>query len=328
MSKTRISKFLFVIGLLFSNFTFGQFLSNEYSEKIKSADSLYNLKRYSAAANSYSSAFKSFGWKGLCEDRYHAACSWAFAGNADSALFNLERIASALFYSNYNEVISEPAFLSLHNNTKWLSVLELIKSNHQKGELNPNMTLTEELENIYSDDQKSRKMLDTIPPESKEREAVYKIMIEKDHYNLQKVKTILDTYGWLSEDTLGVHGNSALFLVIQHADLKTQEKYFPMMSEAVRTGKIKRSSFALLQDRMNLRQGKKQIYGSQIDRDEEAKIYFVSALEDPDNVDKRRAEVGLQPLKDYVKMWDINWDIEQYKKDLPAIEKRLKLKNN
>ena len=31
----------------------------------------------------------------------------------------------------------------------------------------------------------------------------------------------------------------------------------------------------------------------------------VSPLEDPDNVDKRRAEVGLGPLADYVSNWNI-----------------------
>jgi hypothetical protein len=45
-------------------------------------------------------------------------------------------------------------------------------------------------------------------------------------------------------------------------------------------------------------------------------------LADPDNVDKRRAEVGLTPLAEYVKHWGIKWDVDDYKKQLPAIEKR------
>ncbi len=316
-----------IVCLLLCNYTYGQKLPTEYTERIKKADSLYKAKDYIESSNVYSTAFKTLGWKGLGEDRYHAACSWALAGNPDSAFFNLVRIVTALYYSDFNQVISESTFISLYNDKRWLPLLELIKTNQKKGELNPNLSLTEELEIIYSEDQKYRKMLDTIPPESEKREAVFKMMAEKDHYNLQKVKTILNRHGWLGEDTIGIHGNSALFLVIQHADLKTQEIFFPMMQDAVYSGKLKKSSFALLQDRMNLRQGKKQIYGSQIDRDEQAKIYYVSPLEDPDNVDKRRAEVGLQPLKDYVKMWDINWDLKQYKKDLPAIELKEKIKN-
>jgi hypothetical protein len=316
-----------LVCIFISFYCSGQNLPKEYTEQIKRADSLFVTNNYIESANTFSLAFKTLGWKGLGEDRYKAARSWALAGNSDSALFNLERIANALYFSDYQQVFSDSAFLSLHNDMRWLPLMELIKNNQKKGELNPNLSLTEELEIIYSDDQKYRKMLDTIPPESEARNAVFKLMGEKDHYNLQKIEKILDTYGWLGEDTIGIHGNSALFLVIQHADLKTQEKYFPMMQKAVNIGKLKKSSFALLQDRMNLRHGKKQIYGSQIDRDEQAKIYYVSPLEDPDNVDKRRAEVGLQPLKDYVKMWDIDWDIEQYKKNLPAIEMKEKLKN-
>ena len=81
---------------------------------------------------------------------------------------------------------------------------------------------------------------------------------------------------------------------------------------------------ALLEDRVALRQGKKQIYGSQIGVDPDTGEHYVQPLEDPDNVDKRRAEVGLEPIANYVKLWRINWNVEQYKKDLPGIIKREK----
>ena len=45
---------------------------------------------------------------------------------------------------------------------------------------------------------------------------------------------------------------------------------------------------------------------------------------DPDNVDKRRAEVGLPPIAEYIKNWDMKWDLEQYKKDLLSIEAKEK----
>jgi len=92
------------------------------------------------------------------------------------------------------------------------------------------------------------------------------------------------------------------------------------MREAVKHGKAQASNLALLEDRVALGQGKKQIYGSQIGRDPETQLYYVSPLEDPDNVDKRREAVGLQPLAEYVSRWQIKWDVEQYKKDLPKLE--------
>lgn len=42
--------------------------------------------------------------------------------------------------------------------------------------------------------------------------------------------------------------------------------------------------------------------------------FYVSPIEDPQNVDKRRGKVGLGPLADYISNWDIIWDVEKHKK--------------
>jgi hypothetical protein len=55
----------------------------------------------------------------------------------------------------------------------------------------------------------------------------------------------------------------------------------------------------LLEDRILLREGKKQIYGSQVRRNE-AGEWEAHSLEDPERVDERRASVGLPPLAQYL----------------------------
>ncbi len=134
------------------------------------------------------------------------------------------------------------------------------------------------------------------------------------------VKAILDQYGWVGEDKVGPQANTTLFLVIQHADLATQQTYLPMMRKAVADKKAEPSALALLEDRVALGEKRRQTYGSQIGEDSTGTAY-VLPLADPDNVDKRRAEVGLTPLAEYVKHWGIKWDVDDYKKQLPAIEK-------
>jgi hypothetical protein len=207
-------------------------------------------------------------------------------------------------------------------------LLEIIKQNKEKAEVNLNKPLVSELDSIYTEDQKYRLQIEEIEKkygwESNEMKAHWKMINEKDSINLIKIKLLLDKYGWLGTDVIGEQGNSTLFLVIQHSDIATQEKYLPMMREAVKNGKAKGSALALLEDRVALRQGKRQIYVSKIGRENDTKLYYVSPLDDPDNVDKRRAEVGLQPLADYVNYWQIKWDVEQYKKDLPTIEAKEK----
>ena len=158
--------------------------------------------------------------------------------------------------------------------------------------------------------------------------AYWKIIDKKDSINQIKVRSILDKYGWLGADVVGRQGNLTLFLVIQHADQATQEKYLPMMRDAVKNGKAQASALALLEDRVAMGQGKKQIYGSQIGTDMETNQYYIRPLSDPDNVDKRRAEVGLEPLAEYAQRWQIKWDVVQYKKDLPAIEAKEKAQRN
>lgn len=317
---------LFYAFLFTTAFVLAQGLPADYSANVRIADSLYNAGNYLNSGKTYSMAFAANGWKGLSNHRYNAACSWALAGVPDSAFFQLERIAQKANYTNYGHISTDADLKTLHEDVRWKPLLDLILQNKEKAEVNLNKPLAAKLDSIYVDDQKYRQELNEMEKkygwESKEMQDQWKIISEKDSINLIKVRANLDQYGWLGPDVVGGQGNMTLFLVIQHADLQTQVKYLPMMREAVKNGKAQGSNLALLEDRVALGMGKKQIYGSQIGRDESTNLYYVSPLEDPDNVDKRRAEVGLGPLADYVSRWNIKWDVEQYKKDLPMLERK------
>jgi hypothetical protein len=148
----------------------------------------------------------------------------------------------------------------------------------------------------------------------RQKDSIWKIIEIKDRINLCKVKDILDKYGWLGPDEIGVTGNSTLFLVIQHSDLSTQEKYLPIMREAVKNKKALPGDFALLVDRVAISKGKNQIYGSQVNSFD-GQHYYLLPLENPDSVDIKRTEVGLSPLADYLQLFNIKWDLVEYKKN-------------
>lgn len=87
-----------------------------------------------------------------------------------------------------------------------------------------------------------------------------------------------------------------------------------MLRKAVKEDKARASSLAFLEDRVALREGKKQIYGCQLSsHPNQPGKYYLSPLIDPENVEKRRASVGFQPLTECVKSWDIIWDVEDFK---------------
>jgi len=314
--------------IIVAQFSFGQ--RNEYFTLVKKADSLYKAKEYEKSAFAYSDAFKAMSGKGLTNDRYNAACSWALSNNPDSSFFQLDRIATKANYMDYQHVTTDPDLVSLHTDERWKPLLEIIKQNKEKAEANLNKPLVAELDSVFTDDQKYRQQASGIEKkygmQSNEMASLWKTIKEKDSVNLVKVKSLLDNYGWLGADVIGRQGNLTLFLVIQHADSSTQRKYLPMMREAVIQRKANASDLALLEDRVALGKGEKQIYGSQIGFNPETKLYYVLPLEDPDNVDKRRSEVGLGPLSDYVQQWNIKWNVEEYKKTLKEIEAKQKSK--
>jgi outer membrane protein OmpA-like peptidoglycan-associated protein len=295
---------------------FGQTTTNKYDILIKKADNFYRIKNYKTSALTYSQAFKLIKGQVPITDRYNAACSWALAGISDSAFSQLNTIASTENTITYEQLSSDHDLKSLQKDKRWKPFLKAIKQNKERQEAKLNKPLMKMLDSIRLEDQQYRSRIDDIKVNygfnSKEMKELWKIINEKDSINLIKVKVVLDSYGWLGSDVIGDDGNSTLFLVIQHSNQKTQEKYLPMMREAVKVGKAEASSLALLEDRVAIGQGKKQIYGSQIMIDPKTGKNSLAPVEDFANVDKRREAVGLQPLDTYLE----NWGIATKKKDV------------
>lgn len=264
----------------------------------------------------------------MWNDHYNAACAWSRAGNKDSAFAQLEILVARKF-SDLVHLAGDEDFESLHTDARWEMIFAKVRANKEKAEASLDKKLVAILDTVFENDQKYRNQFDAIEKKygqrSKEMTDLWKTINYYDSADLEIVVAILDKYGWVGPDVVGGRGSSAIFLVIQHSDIAIQDKYLPLMCDAVKNKKADPSSLALLEDRVALRHGKKQIYGSQIGRDAEGN-YFVDKLEDPDNVDKRRAEVGLGPLAEYVGTWNIKWDPAAYKKELAEKEKKEKKK--
>ncbi len=293
-----------------------------YADAIKKAETLYDSKDFKNSGLAYSKAFSAHK-KANESDRYNAACSWSLAKVADSSFVQLQKIGKE-GYANYDHVIQDTDLDNLHSDKRWKPWLDQVKSNQEKALAKIDHKLKNQLEQVLKDDQDLRKQLPELEKKyglkSDEVKKQWDLIEEKDKINLNIVTKLLDEKGFPTQDVVGGTAVTAVFLVIQHSDQKTREKYMPMFREAALKGELPNSSYALLKDRTDLGQGKKQTFGSQIMTDANTGKSFVRPLEDPENVDKRRAEVGLDPISNYVKRWNITWDAKQYIKDLPEIE--------
>lgn len=139
------------------------------------------------------------------------------------------------------------------------------------------------------------------------------------------VAKIIDKYGWLGKDKIGKEANETLFLGIQHIDdLVVQSKYLPAIKDAVKKGNAEPWHLAFLTDRILMNQGKKQVYGTQKIITKNPETSYIIPLENPEKVDELRKEIGLDPLNDDLQEDGLSWNLEDYKKDLPRIEKLYK----
>ncbi|SDU11735.1 hypothetical protein SAMN04487762_1899 [Polaribacter sp. Hel1_33_78] len=296
----------------------------KYAELKTEAWNLYENQEYLGSAKKYSEAFTALGNKGNTNDRYNAACSWALANQIDSSFVQLFRIAEKGNYSNYGHITTDGDLNALHSDKRWNEVLNLVKGNKEKAEENLDKPLVAILDTIYQEDQGLRRQISEVEEkygrDSDEMKAHWETINEKDSINLIKIQKILDEKGWLGQDIIGGQGNTTLFLVIQHSPIEIQQKYLPMMREAVKKNNARPSSLALLEDRVALRTGKRQIYGSQIGRNQETGEFYVSPIENPEKVDERRAEVGLGTLQEYISNWNITWDVEKHKEMTAKLE--------
>ena len=150
--------------------------------------------------------------------------------------------------------------------------------------------------------------------DSPEIQKLAQMELIQDSLNLIEVEKIIAEHGWLGPDLIGEKGNKTIFLVIQHADITTQEKYLPILKDAVQNGNTKGAYLALMEDRILIRHGEKQIYGSQIAMNYETNQFQLSPMIHPEDVDNRRNKIGLNPIADYLKIWDLTWDLEVFKK--------------
>lgn len=164
--------------------------------------------------------------------------------------------------------------------------------------------------------------------ESKEAE-VYQKKYRKNHaVNIKKVRKILDKHGWPEPKLIGEQGNRTICNVLQHADQETREYYIPIMKQAVLGKKLEARYLVRAEDRIATDKGKLQIYGGQMKYYPETKSFNVWPVFDPENIDKRRAKIGLEPIAIFLKnRFDFEWNLEeQIKRSIDFENKRKEIK--
>ncbi|MCK0109527.1 hypothetical protein MWU58_09495 [Flavobacteriaceae bacterium S0825] len=204
------------------------------------------------------------------------------------------------------------------------------KKTIEKAPSQTNEQLISMLDSIWTTEQQPitlrDSMIELYGADSKEAEK-YQLIYEKNHaINEEKITNLLDSKGWPEKSVIGEQGNWTICNVIQHAENDVRIKYLPMMKEAVLAKQLQPRFLVRAQDRIATEQGQLQIYGGQMKYYPETKSFNVWPVFEPENIDKRRAEIGLEPIAEFLKArFDFDWNLEeqiQRSKEFEAQQKK------
>ena len=161
--------------------------------------------------------------------------------------------------------------------------------------------LQKELLAAEKEDQAIRKRLFAKGAQNLDQDVAMR-MKSLDTKNQIRLKAIIAEYGWPTCKMVGANGVHAAFIILQHAnrDPAFQKSMLPALKKSYAAGDIKGNSIALLTDRILVGEGKPQLYGTQANIINGEAIY--NEIEQPKNLDKRRAELGLCPHAQYKEM--------------------------
>jgi hypothetical protein len=133
--------------------------------------------------------------------------------------------------------------------------------------------------------------LDGLTPD--EQKAAYAAIAARtdpiDNEQLAMVMGLRPMEGWFPISAFGPEAAEAAFHIVQHGSLSAQKSVLPAMTAMAARGEVNRQEYAALYDRVQIRQGKPQRYGTQFDCVDHRPVPV--PLEDPARVEALRASM-------------------------------------
>lgn len=278
---------------------------DSYYHYIKKADSLCRIGDYEKSAQHYSKAFAAFENRGFQTDRYNAACSWALTGQKDSAFVSLYLIANKTNYSNYNHLIQDEDLIALHNDKRWDTLVNIVKSNKDKKEHGINKALSIRIDSLTAEDQKWRglvRQLNNSEIDSISKDTISKYLRITDSLNFFHLQDIISNYGHPTIPMVGQNSSKNFWLLVQHQDknVSFQLEVLKLMKIEVDKGLVAYLYYAYLIDRVKVNSGELQVYGTQMTLNAKGDSYEPKPCIEPSKLNERRKEAGLPPIEVYI----------------------------
>jgi hypothetical protein len=118
-----------------------------------------------------------------------------------------------------------------------------------------------------------------------------------DERNARRMRAIISEIGWPTTSKVGAQAEHMAWLLVQHAELEFQKECFALMAREP-ADEVCARHLAYLEDRIRVREGLPQRYGTQLQRSDDG--WEPLPTLDPEDLDARRRDVGLEPIAEYL----------------------------
>ena len=121
-------------------------------------------------------------------------------------------------------------------------------------------------------------------------------------FHTDKLKEVIKRYGWPKISEAGELADQNAWLIVQHSDYDVafQKEALSILEKLLEKGDTSKSNFAYLYDRVAVNENRLQKFGTQGGCIGKGK-WEPRPVENPELLDKLRAEMGLEPMEDYKK---------------------------
>ena len=160
-----------------------------------------------------------------------------------------------------------------------------------------NPAISEELRAMLAEDQEVRQRW----LKDQKTEAIREEVRALGKKHTARLDEIIAAHGWPGKTLLGEGYASAGWTIAQHGGPEFLERMLPLMYDAVIKRELDESLYATSLDRVLIRRGMKQMYGTQFDVDAATGKCQPLPIENPEQVEERRKRAGMDSLADYTK---------------------------
>ena len=137
----------------------------------------------------------------------------------------------------------------------------------------------------------------------------FKFMIQKR--NQEELERLIANKGWPRVGAVGSEAAMAAFLVMMHSEDGLQKKYLATIKKICEEKELPWERYASIYDRSLFNDNKPQKYGTHTRYNERTKTQELYPLEDESKVDEWRKEIGLAPLGEYLKQFNIVFPLKK-----------------